>query len=384
MSRPNIEKTYTDDDRHGLPYLKDYRVFQVTTHGHDRPIGGLLPSWKEFANEMHRDNVPIPPGASWAFEEMQGPGKIINFWWTGMPAVDFNLNEGKIKVSALLRNFSAVRHLLSFDQFWGLLKNVWLQIFFDDETDPSVNAPLGDFFGVGFGEYKPFTSRYLMMTAGGYVCQFHMPFLKKARVVLVNNNEKHWIPAFYGAVTYLQYQDDSPLENQGYFHAAYREELPTTRGQPYLILDTPTMGIPGKPGHYVGVVLNTEGANKKAGFYFLEGNTKICVDCVDEISLEYTGLEDYYQGAWYYTKTRYRSKTEFSAPYHGLTVKTLNRFGMVGSMLLAGLKPMRLSQYRFHPEGIPFKESIHITVHHGEFDEIASNFSSVAYWYQKH
>lgn len=383
MTRQGIETQYTDDDIHGLPYLKDYRVAQVTTHGHDRPIGGLLPSWKEFAGEMHRDSVPISPGESWAFEEMLGPGKIINFWWTGMPAVDFNLLEGKISLSALVRNFSAIRHLVNFDQFWGLLKKVWLQIFFDDEPTPSVHAPLGDFFGVGFGEYKHFTSRYLMMTAGGYVCQFHMPFRKKARVVLVNKNEKLWIPAFYGAVTYLQYRDESPLENQGYFHAAYREEIPTTRGKPYLMLDTATMGLPEKPGHYVGVVLNTEGASKKSGFYFLEGNTKMWVDGEKEQSLEYTGKEDYYQGAWYYTKTRHRSKTEFSAPYHGLTVKTLNRFGLVGGLLLAGSKPMRLSQYRFHPEGIPFQKSIHITVHHGEFDEIASNFSSVAYWYQK-
>jgi hypothetical protein len=52
-------------------------------------------------------------------------------------------------------------------------------------------------------------------------------------------------------------------------------------------------------------------------------------------------------------------------------------------MLLAGIKPMRLSQYRFHPEGIPFKQSIRITVHHGEFDEVEANFSSVAYWYQQ-
>jgi hypothetical protein len=56
---------------------------------------------------------------------------------------------------------------------------------------------------------------------------------------------------------------------------------------------------------------------------------------------------------------------------------------MIGSMLLSGSKPMRLSKYRFHPEGIPFKRSIHITVHHGEFDEVESNFSSVAYWYQQ-
>jgi hypothetical protein len=384
MSRKGIEALHTDDDRHGLPYLKEYRVAQVTTHGHDRPIGSIVPTWKEFAGEMHRDSVPLPPGESWAFEEMHGPGKIINFWWTGMPAVDFNILGEKITPGALMRNRDSLKSLVRFDKFWGLLKNVWLQIFFDDEAIPTVNAPLGDFFGVGFGEYKPFTSRYLMMTAGGYVCQFHMPFRHKARVVLVNKNEKHWIPAFYGAVTYLQYPDDSPLENQGYFHASYREEAPTTRGKPYLILDTPGMGLPNKPGHYVGVVLNTEGANKKSGYYFLEGNTKIWVDGEAEQSLEYTGLEDYYQGAWYYTKTRHRSRTEFSAPYHGLTVKTLNRSGFIGSMLLAQAKSMRLSQYRFHPEGIPFQKSIHITVHHGEFDEVESNFSSVAYWYQKH
>jgi hypothetical protein len=60
-------------------------------------------------------------------------------------------------------------------------------------------------------------------------------------------------------------------------------------------------------------------------------------------------------------------------------VKTLNRVGMLGSVLLSGFKPMRLSQYRFHSEGIPFQKSIRITVHHGEFDEIETNFSWVVY-----
>jgi len=377
------EKLYTDDDRHGLPYLKDYRVAQVTTHGHDRPIPSLLPTWKEFAGTMHRDNVPIPPQGSWAFDEMEGPGKIINFWCTAMPTMDFNPLSDKLSLGAILRNWGEIKHIAPFDKFWNLLKNVWVNIYFDDSPTPLVNAPMGDFFGVGFGEYRHYMSRYLMMTAGGYVCQFHMPFHKKARVVLVNKNEKLWVPAFYGAVTYLQYPTPEPLESQAYFHAAYREESPTTRGQPYLILDTPSMGQADRPGHYVGVVLNTEGADKKSGFYFLEGNTKIWVDGEAEQSLEYTGLEDYYQGAWYYTKTKHRSRTEFSAPYHGLTVKSLSRFGMIGSGLLAGWKPRRLSQYRFHPEGIPFKKSIHITVHHGEFDEVAANFSSVAYWYQQ-
>ena len=383
MSTDRNEKYYTDDDRHGLPYLKTYRVAQVTTHGHDRPIVPLVPTWKEFAGTMHRDNVPIPPQGSWAFDEIEGPGKIINFWCTAIPTLDFNPYEGKISLGVLLRNWNSIKHIGPFDKFWHLLKNVWVQIFFDDAPVPAVNAPMGDFFGVGFGEYRHYMSRYLMMTAGGYVCQFHMPFRKKARVVMVNKNENLWVSAFYGAVTYLHYPTADALENQAYFHAAYREEIPTQRGQPYLILDTPTMGLTERSGHYVGVVLNTEGADRKSGFYFLEGNTKIWVDGEAEQSLEYTGLEDYYQSAWYYMKTKYRHRTEFCAPYHGLTVKTLSRFGLVGMALLAGRRPQRLSQYRFHPEGIPFQKSIRITVHHGEFDEVAANFSSVAYWYQQ-
>ena len=134
----------------------------------------------------------------------------------------------------------------------------------------------------------------------------------------------------------------------------------------------------------MGVVLNTESADKRAGFAYLEGNTKIWVDGETEQSLEYTGIEAYYQSGWYYVKTRNRAVTEFSADYHGLTVKSLNRMGMLGNLLGAGLLKTRVSQYRFHPEGIPFHQNVHITVHHGEFDEIASNFSSVAYWYQAH
>jgi len=332
---------------------------------------------------MHRDNIPIPAAESWDFEEISGPGQIVNIWCTAAPPVDFKMLEDKIKTADLLRNVKYLRHILPYDYFPYLLKNVWIQIFFDDESTPSVNSPMGDFFGVGFGEYKHYVSRYLAETAGGYICQFHMPFRRKARVRMVNKNTDLAVPAFYGAVTYLTYPDESPLEHQGYFHAQYREENPTNPDRPYLILDTPSMGIPDRPGHYVGVVLNTQGASKKAGMYFLEGNTKMWIDGEPEQSLEYTGLEDYYQGAWYYTKTRHRSITEFCAPYHGLTIKSFNRLGMLGSMLLARTKKMKLSQYRFHPEGIPFQHSIRITVHHGEFDEVECNFSSVAYWYQK-
>jgi len=383
MSRPDQQTLYTDDDRHGLAYLKNYRVGQVTTHGHDRPIPGLLPSWREFSGTMHRDNVPIPPGAAWAFDEIRGPGKITNIWCTAVPPLDFDALAGKVTPGALLRNRKTIGEIFAYHHFWNLLKNVWIRIYFDGQPEPAVYAPLGDFFGVGFGEYKHYISHYLMMTAGGYVCQFHMPFRRTARVEMVNRNEALWVPAFYGAVTYLTYEDERPLDNQAYFHARYREERPTHKGSPYLILDTHEFGLPDAPGHYVGVVLSTEATQAKSGFAYLEGNTKIWVDGEREQSLEYTGLEDYYQGAWYYVKSGGRRETEFCAPYHGLTVKSFNRLGMLGTMLLAQSKPTRVCQYRFHPEGIPFRRSIRVSCHHGEFDEIEGNYASVAYWYQQ-
>ncbi|GAB4312830.1 MAG: hypothetical protein Kow0069_13710 [Promethearchaeota archaeon] len=373
-----------DDDAHGLPRLKPYRVFQVSTHGHDRPLVPLVKTWKKFEGVLHRDNVPIPPGGSWEFPVMEGPGKVVNIWCTMMPPLDFNPNDyrGTALLWRGLKNWRQFWKIVPFHRFPLMLKGLWIRAYFDGESKPSVDAPIGDFFGVGFGEYKPYKSRYLMETAGGFVCQFHMPFRRTCRVQIVNKIRKLWEPAFYGAVTFLRYPDDSYLEGQAYFNAKYRKEFPTTEGKPYLILDTAEMGEKGQPGHFAGVVLNTECLDRRLGFLFLEGNTKFYVDDEEEPSLEYTGLEDYYQGAWYYTKTRNRRRTEFSAPYHGVTVKSFNRRGQLAMLLLSRFKRCRVSQYRFHPEGIPFSRRLRVTCHHGEFDEVPGNYSSVAYWYQ--
>jgi hypothetical protein len=139
-------------------------------------------------------------------------------------------------------------------------------------------------------------------------------------------------------------------------------------GEPYLILDTRESGKTDKPGHYVGVVLSTQALARKSGFAYLEGNTNIWIDEEPEQKLEYTGLEDYFQGAWYYVKTANRAATE-----------SLNKKGLLGSSLLARTLRTRACQYRFHPEGIPFSRSIRVVSHHGEFDEIECNYSSVAF-----
>ena len=353
MSRQGLQTQFTDDDRHGLAYLKDYRAGQVTTHGHDRPIPPLLPSWKEFAGTMHRDNVPIPPGGKWCFDEIQGPGKITNIWCTVAPPIDFNLLEEKVTLPALLRNWKHLRQVFPYHRFPDLLKNVWIQIYFDDEPLPSVDAPLGDFFGVGFGEYKHYVSRYLEMTDGGYVCQFHMPFRKKARVEMVNKNAALWVPAFYGAVTFLRYPNDLPLENQAYFHARYRQEQPTTRGEP-INPGYPANG-PGRPAR----PFCRRGPFHRSS----RGQIRFCLP----------GGQHQNLGGW-----RKRAEPGIHRPGRLLPGRLVLRqnprpswsrilrplprpdrqilqpHGAAGVHAPGEHRPHRVSQYRFHPEGIPF------------------------------
>ncbi len=389
--------THTELD--DLPILKDYKVLQVSTHGHDKSIQAIG-MWKEFAGTMHRDNVGIGVDYNYVFPEMDGPGKIINIWFTMTPAVplpkgvdvqEFLIPKGKLNMKYILKHAKSflkmVTRTIRHEEKPIIHKKVYLRIFFDDEEEPSVNCPLGDFFGTGFGNYKHYWSRYINTTSGGYVCNFHMPFKKKARVEIVNTSKTHAVIAFYGAITYAQYDSEDSIKDMGYFHAKYREEHPTKKGVPFLFLDTTSDEFLGKEGkgHLVGLVLSAKPINpKKHGFNYLEGNTKLFVDGEEEPSIEYTGTEDIFQGAWYYMKGVNRKETEFCTPYHGVNMVSQNKRGAIAQALWSKYTKCKSSQYRFYPEGIPFQRSLKITLHHGEFDEVPGFYDGVVYWYQEH
>ncbi|MBD3229940.1 MAG: DUF2961 domain-containing protein [Candidatus Lokiarchaeota archaeon] len=364
-----------------LPVFKKHRTYQVSTHAHDRVVAdfGHL---KEFAMQgvKHRDHVPIGPKETFAFPEMVGPGVITNIWMTATPMI--KVKKGKMKepksLMKIIKKPLYLRKLNKYHKFPFLLKHVRIKIFFDNAKQPSVDAPFGVFFGSGFGEYKHFMSRYIGMTGGGYVSQFHMPFKKKARVEIVNPLEDRGIFAFFGAITYKKYKSQDPLENQGYFHAKYNAEKPTKEGVPYTILH-----LKNARGHFVGVVLNIKSLKRNNGFLFLEGNTEMYIDGEKNPSIEFTGTEDLFQGAWYYVRPATRKKSEFYAPYHGLTIKSLNKWDTIMNYILSPKMRCKTSQYRFFPECIPFSKSFKCIIHHGEFDEVnPCNYDSVAYWYQ--
>lgn len=374
-----------------LPRFKNYKILQVSTHGHDKPIHPLaIRKGQAEPVIMHRDQLPILVNDKIVFPEMRGPGKIVNIWFTFTPAVRYPAGKDpqEIPKKYLLRFLPMVFKIIQHKHKPIAHRLVRIRIYFDNEKEPSVDSPIGDFFGVGFGEYKHYISRYLAITAGGYVCQFHMPFKKSARVEIVNTSKQYAIPAFYGAITYAKYESEDDIKNEGYFHAKYYQEHPTKEGEPFLILDTtlPHFGGRNKArGHFAGLVLSCQPLKpRKHQFSYLEGNTKMYIDGEIDPSIEYTGTEDIFQGAWYYIKSIHRKKTEFCAPYHGLTVRSLNKRGAALAFVLAKLSKAKSSQYRFYPEGIPFDERIRVILHHGEFDEVPAHYDCVAYWYQEH
>ena len=323
-----------------LKYLKNYKLGQVTTHSHTEPpipFKSLVRKLMKAPRVKHSDFVKIEPRESFTFQEIKGPGIVSHMWMTIAPTMNkLLLTPGNI--SNLVR--------LKYDNI-DSLKLAKLKIYFDGKK--RVDAPFGDFYGVGFGEHRHYHSRFLGMTSGGYICNFQMPFWESCRVEVENISNSRAIPLFYGAITYQKHE--SLDDKLCYFNAKYREEKPVTKWKPYNILEAS-----GK-GHFKGCVLSMKGHGK--GYAFLEGNLKAFIDSEEEPSIEYTGTEDYFDSGWYFNKGC------FYAPYHGLTIKDKKR----------------ISAYRSHRGGMPFKKNIKVLIHHGEYDEVEADYSSVAYYY---
>jgi hypothetical protein len=227
-----------------------------------------------------------------------------------------------------------------------------LRMYWDGEDVPSVECPIGDFFGVGFGEQKDYISLPLNETSGGYNCYWPMPFQKSARWTITNLSDRK-IDAFYYNIDFTAYE--MLPDNIRRFHAQWRRENPTSRDGNYTILET------SGAGHFVGTALFMQ-ARKPRGLGFLEGDEMIYIDGDNEPSVVGTGTEDYFSSGWYFDRGLY------SAPYHGVVIKDEAQ--------------SRVSAYRWHIEdAMPFKRSIRVTIEHGTNNEVEADYSSVAYYY---
>jgi len=290
-----------------LPYLKNSNLIQISSHD---TTGG------------NADMLRIRAGEKAVLADIPGPGVITRIWVT----------------------------IASTDKYF--LRRILLRMYWDGESEPSVEVPVGDFFGTGF-EYTHYLAYLVGMSSGGYYSYFPMPFARSARVEVENQTGAD-IGAFY---YHIDYQKMNALDdNVGYFHAQWHREPRPDRGKPYTILEAEGQG------HFVGCNLQMQGYSNN--LWFLEGDELVYVDGEPIASIRGTGTEDYFTSGWYFNRGTY------AGPFHGCILKDE--------------KTSRVVAYRFHiGDAIPFQKSIHVTIEHGHGNEEIADYSSVAYWYQR-
>jgi hypothetical protein len=255
-------------------------------------------------------------------------------------------------------------------------RDILIRMYWDGETEPSVEAPIGDFFGQGWDESYPFAA--LPLAAGpregrALVSYFAMPFARGARIEIENDADRD-IDAFYYYVDYLELA--SLPADLGRFHAFYNHALTeahpdgenewsvlgpqgknTSGARGYLIAD-----IAGK-GHYVGVNYYVDNPSP---MWYGEGDDMFFVDGEPwPPSLHGTGTEDYFNTSW-------SPNVLFQHPFFGYA-RVNGGTGWLG----------RTHVYRFHvSDPVYFDKSLRFVIEHGHDDNLTLDLSSVAYWYQ--
>ncbi len=258
-----------------------------------------------------------------------------------------------------------------------------LRMWWDGEEEPSVEVPVGDFFGIGHGLFKNFISAPLQMSpqdGRGMNCWWPMPF-ETARIEF--HSECGNTANVYFYIDYEEHAD-APGPEVGRFHAQWRREA-RTEGWLTEKLDADNVGdiwsrkpnVTGEDnytlleatgsGVYVGCNLNVDVFERQGNDWYGEGDDMIFIDGAPWPGLHGTGTEDYFNMA-------FCPREEYCAPSHGLTLYSGNSEW-----------PWRgkNSMYRYHiDDPIRFHESIRVTIEHGHANKLSNDYSSTAYWYQ--
>jgi hypothetical protein len=239
-----------------------------------------------------------------------------------------------------------------------------LRVYWDGEEHPSVEAPIGDFFGIGHGVDQPFVSLPIQVSSDGRArnCYWPMPFRKSARITVTNESDRRCHAFYY----YVDWQHHASLpRDTAYLHAMYRQEHPCVMGRNYLLAD-----IVGR-GHYVGTVQSIY--HVSPGWYG-EGDDFFFIDGAAEPQLRGTGTEDYFCDAWGFRQQ--------DGPFYGTPLWEGYNTGD------------RSTAYRWHiPDPVVFQKSLRAEIEHkgsqtfpdgkGDgFIERDDLMSSVAFWYQ--
>ncbi|QNN82895.1 DUF2961 domain-containing protein [Brachybacterium sp. Z12] len=351
-----------------LALLSEARTFSISAENRDgRPGGGGRAARGDHSTAWASRELPVGwkksptidlEGRSRrTFAEIEGPGVVQHIWITVLP-----------------------QHQ----------RSIVLRVFWDEEEEPSIEVPLGDFFCQGWSRYVPVTSIPVTVApAGGLNSYWRMPFRRRARFE-VENLSTATIEGFFYQVTWSQ--EDVP-ERAAYLHAQWRRSDPMDEMSPHVILDA----VAGQ-GHYVGTYLAWE--SHQSGWWG-EGEVKFYLD--DDLAgvgpgeggegataptifptICGTGTEDYVGGAWAFEDPQ-GQYAEYSTPYLGMP-EVHRPDGFYASQ-------QRFGMYRWHiPDPIRFRERIRVSVQALGFQRpvddlvrykpLRDDVASTAFWYQ--
>ena len=290
----------------------------------------------------------LPPGATIPIFDDSGPGEVRHIWITMATGEAYHL------------------------------KKIVLRMYWDAEETPSVETPIGDFFGLGLGTYTTFQSALVNVAPDkGLNAYFPMPFARRARITVSNEGDRE-VDDLYWNIDWIKLSALRP--GTAYFHAQYRQCAPCqgwykgnfysnnfsgARQDPhwknlsgdgnYTLLDAQG------DGQFVGVTFSVF-QNQWGGWN--EGDEMIWIDGESNPRVHGTGGEDYFNGAWGFS-------TLFAYPLSGLTE-------------FHGWEPgSRFSHYRWHMEApVRFRKSVRVSIEDGHANLRSDNLYSVAYWYQ--
>ena len=321
--------------------MKLYRIKNRQSFGFsaENPTGQKNGGTKGKDCEKLRPCIQIAPGETVTLCDTDGPGMITHIWFTGYVGHSFVM-----------------------------------RIYWENEEFPSVEAPISAFFGCAYDEnFKDRDGNYIVLNSAkiltapgrGFNSYWEMPFAKHCRITMENRGKKeetlyYMISGWYGEIP----------QDAGYFHAAYRQEHPVTKGRAYTIID----GIEGR-GCFAGLTLAT-GMNGN-NTCWVEGEAKMYIDDDQYPSMNYTGTEDYFCGSYGFGNdiilNRYHT---FSGMYTGL-------FAIMGDNREFYNGQQRFLLYRFHEKDpVYFSKNFKMTIDNlGWTGPRYDDYTSVAYWY---
>ena len=297
----------------------------------ERAARGLGQGWKVSPS------VRIAAGKTFELANIAGPGAIQQIWMTPTGNWRFSI----------------------------------LRIYWDDQPNPSVECPVGDFFAMGWGKYAHLSSLAVCVNPGSaFNCYWEMPFRKRCRITMTNIADAEMTLYYQINYTLTEVPADA-----AYFHAQFRRVNPLPSKQDYTILD----GVKGR-GHYVGTYL-AWGVNNNGWWgegeikFFMDGDTKFP-------TINGTGTEDYFCGSYNFElKEPTPHYQEFTTPYAGLH-QVIRPDGLYSANQRFGL-------YRWHiMDPIRFTQDLKVTIQalgwRGDrrYLPLKDDIASVAFWYQ--